>query len=351
MAGAAGAGAGGSSGAGGTAGTGGTSGASGTGGTSSCSAPNTQCPNACTNLATDANNCTTCGNVCLPPPANGHAVCQAAAGCGIQCDPGHLKCGSTCCDTPSANAFATCSASSTCGVECNSGNHACNGTPAPCYDDTDVTHCGSSCTDCRQPNATPVCTGTQCANICNGTTLACPGTASHVVCGTWDFESDTSEGWTNNSATWSKDGSDGMLVVSTERAFTGTHSLAITHDNPTGAFAVSAIKIHLCPTGVPIDLSSKSLTFWFYLDPRIGGDLDGTNSEFEYQLSSGANGFGYPYLDNGMPLPAGQWLMRSASLAPPATAGTTSITDIEIMLDTSNKPWVGTVYFDDFRIQ
>jgi hypothetical protein len=311
------------------------------------------CPDACTNLATDVNNCTACGSICPPPPSNGHAICQGSAGCGVQCDTGHLKCANTCCDTPpaNANAFATCSASGACGLQCNSGNHACNGMSSPCYDDTDVTHCGPNCTDCRQPNATPVCSGTQCANICTGLTLSCPGVGGHVVCGTWDFESGTVEGWTNSSSTWSSDGSDDMFGVSTKRAFIGTHSLAITHDNPNGGFAVSAIKIHLCPSGVAVDLSSKSLWFNFYLEPSVGGDLDASDSEFEYQLSNGANGVGLRYLNNGGALPAGQWLTFSASLAPAAAAGTTFITDIEIVLDTSNKPWVGTAYFDDFRVQ
>jgi hypothetical protein len=348
-----------------TAGTGGTNAAAGTAGTAgvggsvgcdggscTCSPPNTICPDACTNLATDANNCTACGNICLPPPANGHAICQGSAGCGVQCDSGHLKCGNTCCDTPpaTANAFATCSSSSACGIQCNSGNHACSGTSSPCYDDTDVTHCGPGCTDCRQPNATAVCTGAQCANICTGTTVACPGTAGHVVCGTWDFESGTTEGWTNNSASWSSDGSDGMFGVSTQRAFTGTHSLAITHDNPTGGFAVSSIKIRLCPTGVPVDLSSKSLWLNVYLEPSVGGDLDTSDSEFAYELSNGANGVGLLDLGSGM-LPAGQWMTISASLAPLATSGATAITGIEIWLETSNKPWVGTIYFDNFRVE
>jgi hypothetical protein len=248
------------------------------------------------------------------------------------------------------NAVATCSVGA-CGVQCNSGNHACNGTSSPCYDDTDAAHCGSSCLDCRQPNATPVCTGTQCANICDGATLSCPGVGGHAVCGTWTFESGTVEGWTNSSSTWSKDASGGMFGVSSKRAFGGTYSLAIAHNNPTGVFAVSAIKIHLCPTGVPVDLSSKSLWFNVYFEPTVGADLDSSDSEFQFFLTNGANGVGGFYLDDGMSLPPGQWLTRAASLAPTGTSGTTSITDVEVVLDTSNKPWVGTLYFDNFRIQ
>jgi hypothetical protein len=142
-----------------------------------------------------------------------------------------------------------------------------------------------------------------------------------------------------------------MLGASSKRAFPGTYALAIAHDNPTGKFAVSAVKVHLCPTGVPVDLSAKSLHFNFYLEPSVGGDLDVTNSEFQIRLANGSNTVGLSYLDGGMSLLARQWQERSTSLAPGSASGTTSITDIEIEFATSNQPWVGTVYFDGFRVQ
>jgi hypothetical protein len=301
------------------------------------------------------NNCTACGNICLPPPANGHAICQGSSGCGVQCDSGHLKCGNTCCDTPpaNANAFATCSASSACGVQCNPGNHACNATSSPCYDDTDVTHCGPSCTDCRQPNATAVCTGAQCANICTGTTLSCPGTAGHVVCGTWDFESGTTEGWTNTSGDIGVDVSGGQFQATSIRGFQGTHSLAIGHnDTASVGGGFSTFTIHLCPSGVPISLSNKSVNLHLYLAPTTGGDLNAQlNLEFYLALYNGQNlvrdvDLNGSYTGTIMPFPANQWLSVSSG---PLTDS--AVTDIEIVFRTYNDPWVGTLFFDDIMVQ
>jgi len=51
----------------------------------------TQFANGCeVNIATDASNCGSCGNVCLFGP-NSTAVCNNS-GCGLNCDPGYWDC-------------------------------------------------------------------------------------------------------------------------------------------------------------------------------------------------------------------------------------------------------------------
>jgi hypothetical protein len=86
--------------------------------------------------------------------------------------------------------------------------------------------------------------------------------------------------------------------------------------------------------------------------PTTGGDLNAQfNLEFYMSLTNGQNFLGDIYLDGGytgviMPFPANQWMNVSSG---PLT--NTAVTDIEIVFRTYNEPWVGTVYFDDIRIQ
>jgi hypothetical protein len=329
---------GGMGGSGATAGTGATSGCDG--GTCSCTPPNTQCPNACTNLATDTNNCTACGHVCLPPPANGRAICQAAAGCGVQCDTGHLKCGNTCCDTPPASAFATCSASNECGLQCNSGNHACNGTSSPCYVDNDVTHCGTACLDCRQPNATAVCNGTQCANICTGSTLACAGIGGKPNCGSWSFESGTIEGWRIDTTQGSQDASDGTIVASSTRSFTGTRSLAIGFSGDGVSKYDLRVVVNLCSGGDALTLVGKTFHANLFLDRRTGSSLTGTGQTGTVQSGPASDLQFHDFSFDD----AGQWIPIGVPISGPAT------TYFEMILPIT-APWSGTVYLDDVQIE
>ena len=326
------------------------------GGTCVCGSPNLTCGTVCSNPASDIMNCGTCGKVCLAPPANGSAVCQGAAGCGVQCGSGHLQCGNLCCDSPPANAFESCTGATTCAVQCNTSYHGCNGSTSACYADTDVTHCGSSCLDCNQPNATAVCNGTQCANICNGMALACSGTGGKAACGTWDFESGTTEGWINTSGDFGVDVSGGQFQATTAHALIGSHSLAVGHnDTPSVSAAgggASTFSVHLCPSGVPVSLSGKSLNYYIYLAPTTSGAFNAQfNLEFYMVVKNGQNVLDDVYLDGGytgmvMPFPANQWLSGSSG---PLTY--TAVTDLEVVFQTYNQPWVGTVYFDDIRIE
>jgi hypothetical protein len=59
-----------------------------------CPTGATMCPNGCKNLATDPENCGSCGGVCMSPPVagSGSAVC-ANRGCDVSCNTGYLACG------------------------------------------------------------------------------------------------------------------------------------------------------------------------------------------------------------------------------------------------------------------
>ena len=95
-----------------------------------------------------------------------------------------------------------------------------------------------------------------------------------------------------------------------------------------------------------MDLASKSLLLDLYLAPTVGGSLDPSfNAELFLQMYNGQNPVGQQPLDNGMALTAGQWLVsRTAVLSG-------SVTDIEVVFRTYNAAWVGTIYFDNLKIQ
>ena len=261
--------------------------------------------------------------------------------------------GAMCCNPAPANAFISCTSSTPCLAQCNTGYHACNGQVSPCYSDGDVQHCGDGCLDCRQANATAVCgalTSAQCANTCLGTTLACPGASVKPTCGSWDFESGTTEGWTNSSNKYNPDASAGQFGVSSAQHSSGTQALFIGHTNP-GATpdAFSLTRIQLCPLG-SVDLSSKILSVSVYADPAPGTSTADLNLEnnCEMFLWTYPSGGGYLNPENGtQTLKMRTWTRMDASLG---TGPSAVLTGLELQFRTYNTPWVGTVYFDDIRL-
>ena len=95
----------------------------------SCGAGLTMCgagaASTCANLASDPNNCTTCGNVCAGG-ANADAVCVGARGCQLVCRPGFGNC-----DGAAANgceaATVTQGNCGGCGVVCSGAQPFCEG--------------------------------------------------------------------------------------------------------------------------------------------------------------------------------------------------------------------------------
>jgi hypothetical protein len=312
--------------------------------TGACSTGMSLCGGACTNLSTDPANCGSCGHLCLDPPAGGSGVCLGAAGCGVRCANGSPACGGTCCPDAPTNAFATCPQPNQCGVQCNATFHACNGTASPCFSDQDVAHCGAGCLDCRQPNATPVCGGNQCANACVGATLSCPGIAGKPNCGSWDFESGTAEGWTLDLTT---DGSfvasDGTIASSTGRASTATHSLALGFNGDGTSKNVVRIMVPLCSGGQAIDLTNKTFSMRVSL-ARLSGTTIPAHG-----------GFGSAYWGPPMALTfidfefddSGQFLSITGTFSP---NGANASTYIGLMFGI-DVPWTGTIYIDDIEIR
>ena len=111
---------------------------------SSCPPAQTFCSGVCVALATNVNNCGSCGNVCN-----------------------------------FANASSTCSSSTCVLASCNAGFANCDGNPANgCEVSTasDVSNCGACGVVCITPNATPGCVGATCTvGACNAGFGNCDG--------------------------------------------------------------------------------------------------------------------------------------------------------------------------------
>jgi hypothetical protein len=153
------------------------------------------CGSTCTNKNTDPQNCSTCGHVCAAGPTNSQASCAGGV-CGYTCTSGYSDCNLGCIDEENdPNNCGTCGkqctgpANST--VKCATGNcgWACDPTFRQCPDstcdnvNTDVSHCGSSCTDCSTAspppaNGTDVCSSGTCDFTCSAGFVKCEATLS-----------------------------------------------------------------------------------------------------------------------------------------------------------------------------
>jgi hypothetical protein len=226
---------------------------------------------------------------------------------------------------------------------CSANFHACPGTSAPCYSNTDAAHCGPSCLDCtlNQFNASTACGGTQCANTCAGLNLGCSLTNGLVACGTWGFESNTTEGWFNDSPTAANGGaSDGTFTTSSAHPFGSNYSLAIGFNGDgTNKLSVRA-RVHLCPNMQALNLSGRTLTAEIYLSRTTGTGLSVGREDAYFSFYNGSTmtfaGDDYDILDNG------QFITATASLQ-------NGITDIELVFGIF-QPWSGTIYVDNIQI-
>lgn len=383
-------------------------------GSGGCVVPQSACANGYANCsggsvdtdgcetATNTNtNCGGCGITCSQPNAtatcatgtcaiascnNGFGDCTSAAGCETalntaahcgacttSCSGGTPTCagtpatcvcgspnvqacgGSMCCAAPPSGAVISCSAASSCTDVCATGFHQCDGSSAlACYSNTDLQHCSSGCFDCRQPNAVAACgslNATQCANVCMGTTLSCPNVGTKPSCGSWNFDSGGTEGWTL-STDFTTDPTTPFGVTTAQHS-SGSYSFYIGNDNTAGQGmdAFSVFSIQLCPSGAPLDLTGKTITMNVYTAPTVGGTL---NPQFDAELfvwvkkgaDIGNGGYLDPQTGDGL-LPPRKWTQLSLATTTGLGVG---ITGIEIQFRTYNDAFKGTVYYDDIEI-
>jgi hypothetical protein len=372
---------GGTSGQGGTAGqggapTGGTAGDAGAG-TGGCAMDLTDCDGECFNLETDAEHCGDCDTDCATGEVCFEGSCELDCGtltqcgtscvdtdtdemhcgdcdtpclgtcvggdCDLSCPDNRLRCGANCCALPPANGTVDCQSNS-CVFGCATNYNDCNADPAvtECYARTDVAHCGTNCLDCRQPNAMAACTGSVCSNTCIGEALPCAPTNGKPACGTWDFESGTTEGW--SLVAEPDTAADSELTTRTATFSTGTRSLAIHFNGNGSSRAIIKLKLRLCESGQAINLQNKVLQ----LDIRSITDT-GTGG---YEWVNGPNYFS---LYNGSTLvtSTGDFNMASDDVwqtgSNQISMDTPVITDIVFWFRVY-EAWTGWVYIDNVRI-
>ena len=292
----------------------------------------TRCGTSCVNLATDTANCLSCGTKCDPPAAFGKAVCTSS-GCDISCT--NSRCGTSCCDVAPARSTAGCSGNS-CTFTCSSGNHGCSGSSSPpCYSNTDASHCGSGCVDCsKYAGTTGSCSSNQCA--CEVSTFACG--ASVPTCGSWDFDSNTVEGWRFGDYV---DASQHHWVGSLGTTTTnGSPALSATFDGSTDG-GVAEFEVDLCPNTSILNLSSYVLTYDFYLlttgGTRISQDPDDGIDTYLVNNRSVLTGC-QPFIE-----PASEtWLTGSCSNLQ------SSMTNITLVFR-FGRQWKGNIFIDNVK--
>ena len=250
-------------------------------GTCVCSGskPNS-CGTGCTNFNTDNSNCGTCGHAC--PAA------QSCNGSGACVCPGTQQlCGTSCIDVLSS----------------------------------DLKNCGSCGHQCT-PNQ--FCAVGTCQ--CNSIPIKCGTTP---VCGTWGFESNTTEGWYLVTSQYSRV-YPSTFGPSTKQAHSGTHSLAFqVSSDYTGT---SSVGIQVCPSGT---VTLNTITMQVYLE-------GGPSTAPENKSSGGLEDQLASDFTSPSAWSVGSWTQIGGSLWQ-TEVGTTFTLNLAIF----DPNWSGWVYIDD----
>jgi hypothetical protein len=298
-----------------------------------------------------------CGASCTscPAVAHGQPICTPG-GCDVTCDGGYhacnkacyadsdaTHCGSACtsCPVPS-NGQALCQGS--CGITCNGGFHACG---SGCYADNDTSHCGLGCSVCPSvTNGTAACRFGGCEADCNSGSLACTGLPPTCVTATWNFESNTVEGW--GLRVQSGYNNAGLSVApSSARSHGGSRSLAIPVSTNFGQdrFVVTA-QVKLCGSG-GVDLGGKTISMWAYF---AGPAMNASCLSDPYIMTTQGTSYD-PNSFNGqsstIPV-ANQWF-EVKSVVP--TNQDHIVHTMEFFTNLNIDGWNGTLYLDDITLR
>jgi hypothetical protein len=230
------------------------------------------------------------------------------------------------------------------GGESTSTGTSGGGGGAPCGNEADA--CGPSCIDCTQPNATAICDGTECANICVGETFpaaTCPGPGNgKPACGSWDFESQSTEGWELYDETLYT-ASGGPIEVSSDRAILNTQSLAVPIET-TGGYGAVAVRVRFCDGGQAVNLDGKTIRARVHTEPGVAVACypDGGSEGF-IELFNGSTKL-IAGADFTIPCSGPSWYSFQLPVS------YTAVTELGFVFRVFSN-WTGTFYLDDVRIE
>lgn len=217
--------------------------------------------------------------------------------------------------------------------QCNSGTHACG---ASCFSDSDADNCGPSCDDCSDfVGTTDVCSGNQCA--CETVTLACG--ASVPTCGSWDFNSNTLEGWEFGTYYTDSSAAVGDLEIAT---INGTPAMTVEFDNSDTDDSTDRVEfaIDLCPSTALVNLSTYVFSYDIYLKTGGGsGKFTADGSADAWLISD--EGVITACTPNN---PASDvWTTFSCSFLPGAAEHLVIVVRL-------SRSWTGDIYIDNARL-
>jgi hypothetical protein len=171
--------------------------------------------------------------------------------------------------------------------------------------------------------------------------LSC-STAAEPACGTWKFESKTTEGWSIDTASWGvNDAADkvkGLYLAAPPGAGAGSWSLAVDVDGSNGKSGTT-IALQLCPASAPatgLDGKFHATVWWKPSDSN--GQLGGPG--YTYLSGPGVNVGG-----QDTSCPANAWFD-----VPSQNIGGVNVTHIGVSIG-GIEGHKGTLYFDNMYFE
>jgi hypothetical protein len=352
------------------------------------------CNAACTGQCQVCNAGGTCGRKSSGPPTGGRAACTGSGSCIGTCDgssdscvfPGSATtCGTAMCssdlttvNTPVCNGQGACSSAQAldCGtssyctdgkcttkiadenacqssVQCQHGNcskYSLTGTSICCQ--SGYSNCGS-CVNLQSSSTNCGSCGNSCGTnrTCQTGSCTCIGytlPSSCGGCGSWGFESGTTEGWvkdTNPHWPISGGGTNGVtnLIATTTKVNDGSYALAVPIWIDNVNTTLASVTVPICNMGSTISLGGFALSANIFLS---GPEID-PNAERSISFGgwNGSDMVRSPVATN-MNVLVGTWMSLSTT-----TYGTSASADHINILFGPGVNWNGTMYIDNVQLR
>jgi hypothetical protein len=292
-----------------------------------CSDGSPDCGGNCPNYKTDNQNCGTCGHIC-----GGGTSCKN----GVCCGPTQTNCSGTCVDLSSDPDHCGACTNAVCADLPGGTRHCVNKACMPtCNNNTLL--CSGMCCGAPPPNTSMSCDVGICSPHCLGLTLSCSG--GSVQCGSWNFESNTGEGWQPDLA---KVGTANSFQIKSAPGGNLAFSYMM---NNTGDYEYTTIRVPLC-NGQTADAAGHWISAQVYAEgpPLVYQSSMENSVSFSWtDVNGNWSGFGQAFLL----FPANTWVTAGDNtFSNLPTAGITSIS-ITVHVETG---WVGKIYIDNVQL-